>query len=170
MKCCAPASGGRAFLVRPNTRFAMRPKNLLEFLREHRLAAEGSVSSSFGAQAAVVGFAISDEFEIIFDTLDSTRKVANLRHNPRLAFVIGGFTSGDERTAQYEGVADEPSGSELERITKIYYGVYPEGRERRSWSGLIYVRVRPIWIRYSNYNVDPPQIIEFTAEELLSKV
>ena len=119
---------------------------------------------------AVVGFAISDEFEIIFDTLDSTRKVANLRQNPRLAFVIGGLRPGDERTAQYEGIADEPSGPELDRPTEIYYRVYPDGRSRRSWAGLIYVRVRPTWIRYSDYNVGPPQIVEFTADQLLRKV
>jgi hypothetical protein len=76
---------------------------------------------------------------------------------------------GDERTAQYEGVADEPAGTELERLTEIYYAVYPDGRARRNWAGLIYLRVRPTWIRYSDYNVDPPQIIEFTAEELLRK-
>jgi hypothetical protein len=147
----------------------MTPKDLLEFLKEHRLAAEASISPSSAAQAAVVGFAISDEFEIIFDTLDSTRKVANLRHNPKLAFVIGGFTAGDERTAQYEGLADEPKGAELERLTEIYYGVYPDGRARRSWGGLIYIRVRPTWIRYSDYNVDPPQIIEFTSDDLARK-
>jgi pyridoxamine 5'-phosphate oxidase-like protein len=144
----------------------MKPEDLLRFLKEHRLAVEASVSASLAAQAAVVGFAISDEFEIIFDTLDSTRKVPNLRQNPRLAFVVGGLFPGDERTAQYEGVADEPTGTELERLTEIYYGVYPEGRARRSWPGLIYVRVRPTWIRYSDYNVDPPQIVEFTADQL----
>ena len=147
----------------------MKPADLLRFLREHRLAAEASVTSSSDAQAAVVGFAISDTFEIIFDTLDSTRKVANIRRNPKVAFVIGGFSPGDERTAQYEGVADEPIGAELERLTEIYYGVYPEGRARRSWKGLIYIRVRPTWIRYSDYNVDPPQIVEFTADDLVRK-
>ena len=147
----------------------MRPEELLQFLKGHRLAVEGSVSQSLSAQAAVVGFAISDEFEIIFDTLDSTRKVVNLRQNPRVAFVIGGLRPGDERTAQYEGVADEPSGAELDRLTEIYYRVYPDGRARRSWAGLIYVRLRPTWIRYSDYNVDPPQIVEFTADQLLRK-
>ena len=153
-----------------SAQFVMRSEELLQFLREHRLAVEASVSPSLGAQAAVMGFAISDEFEIIFDTLDSTRKVVNLRQNPRLAFVIGGLHLGDERTAQYEGVADEPSGAELDRLTEIYYRVYPDGRARRSWAGLIYVRVRPTWIRYSDYNVDPPQIVEFTADQLLRKV
>jgi len=147
----------------------MKPEDLLRFLKEHRLAVEASVSASLAAQAAVVGFAISDEFEIIFDTLNSTRKVPNLRQNPRLAFVVGGLLPGDERTAQYEGIADEPTGTELERLTEIYYGVYPEGRTRRSWPGLIYIRVRPTWIRYSDYNVDPPQIVEFTADQLFRK-
>jgi hypothetical protein len=145
----------------------VQPGDLLRFLKEHRLAAEASVSGSSGVQAAVVGFAISDTFEIIFDTLDTTRKVANIRRNPKVAFVIGGFSPGDERTAQYEGVADEPGGVELERLTEIYYGIYPEGRGRRNWKGLIYIRVRPSWIRYSDYNVDPPQIVEFTVDELV---
>src|SRR5436309_369724 len=106
----------------------MDAKNLLEFLRQHRLAVEASVSAVNHAQAAVVGFAISDQFEIIFDTLDSTRKVPNLRANPRLAFVIGGLTLGDERAVQYEGIANEPSGAELERLAEIYYQAYPDGR------------------------------------------
>jgi len=147
----------------------MKRAELLSFIREHRLAAEASVSGSSRAQAAVVGFAISDAFEIVFDTLDFTRKVANLRQNPKLAFVIGGFTPGDERTVQYEGLADEPTGADFERLTEIYYRVYPDGRARRNWAGLIYVRVRPTWIRYSDYNLDPPQIVEFTADELLGK-
>lgn len=148
----------------------MRPEELLQFLRQHRLTVEASVTPSLGAQAAVMGFAISDEFEIIFDTLNSTRKVVNLRQNPRVAFVIGGLHSGDERTVQYEGIADEPSGAELDRLREIYYRVYPDGRARRSWPGLIYVRVRPTWIRYSDYNVNPPQIVEFSADQLLRKV
>jgi Pyridoxamine 5'-phosphate oxidase len=133
----------------------MQPEDLLRFLKEHRLAVEASVSTSLIAQAAVVGFAISDESEIIFDTLDSTRKVAKLRQNPRLAFVIDGLLPGEC--------------TELERLTEIYYRIYPDGRVRRSWPGLIYVRVRPTWIRYSDYNVDPPQIVEFTADQLVRK-
>jgi hypothetical protein len=145
---------------------AMDPRGLLEFLRQHRLAVQASVFATGGPQAAVVGFAITDQFEIIFDTLDSTRKVPNLRENPKLALVIGGLLPGDERTVQYEGIADEPSGEELKRLTKVYYGVFPDGPSRRSWRGLVYVRIRPTWIRYSDYNVDPPEIIEFKADQL----
>lgn len=145
----------------------MNPRMLLDFLRLHRLAVQSSISPEDAAQAAIVGFAVTDHFEIVFDTLETTRKVRNLRRNPRIALVIGGWTPGDERTVQYEGEADEPSGSELERLKKVYYAVYPDGPSRMSWPGLIYVRVRPTWVRYSDYNLDPPEIVELRAESLV---
>ena len=117
-------------------------------------------------QAAVVGFAVSDQFEIVFDTLATTRKAQNLRKNPLIALVIGGLTAGDEQTVQYEGLADEPVGAELERLKQIYYSAYPDGRSRASWPGLIYIRAKPEWIRYSDYNQNPPEIVEFRAEDL----
>jgi hypothetical protein len=144
----------------------MSPRALLDFLRSHRLAVEASVSPTGAAQAAVVGFAISDEFEIVFDTLESTRKAQNLRQNPKIALVIGGATDGEERTVQYEGIADEPSGAELEQLKQVYYAAYPDGPSRLSWPGLIYVRVRPTWLRYSDYTIDPPVIVEYGAGEL----
>ncbi len=139
---------------------------LVAFLRQHRLAVEASVTPAQAPQAAVVGIAVTDRLEIVFDTVDSTRKARNLRSNPRVAFVIGGAADGEERTVQYEGIADEPSGEELERLKAIYYSVYPDGPSRLSWPGLIYVRVRPTWIRYTDYTVDPTQILEFSAEDL----
>ena len=144
----------------------MTPAQLLQFMRSHRLAVEASVSPASGAQAAVVGIAITNDFEVIFDTVDTTRKARNLRDNPKIALVIGGWLQGDERTVQYEGVADEPRGRELERIKQAYFDVWPDGRIRQTWPGLIYIRARPTWIRYSDYNHDPPEIVEFDAKAL----
>jgi len=69
---------------------AVNPAKLLAFLRTHRLAVQASVSPNAGPQAAVVGFAISDQFEIIFDTLETTRKAQNLRNIPHIALANGG--------------------------------------------------------------------------------
>lgn len=147
----------------------MDAKALLDFLRQHRLAVQASVSATDCPQAAVVGFAVTEMFEIVFDTTESTRKVPNLRQNPKAALVIGGLTPGDERTVQYEGVADEPTGAELERLKAVYYAVFPDGPNRLNWSGLVYIRIRPTWIRYSDYNVDPPQIVEFHPADLIAE-
>jgi general stress protein 26 len=144
----------------------MSPGDLLQFLRTHRLAVQTSISPSGVPQAAVVGIAVSDRFEIVFDTLASTRKAFNLRQNPNAALVVGGLTQGDERTAQIEGVADEPGGEDLERLKRLYYDVYPDGSSRLSWPGLIYIRVRATWIRFSDFNQNPPLIVEFTRAQL----
>jgi len=114
----------------------------------------------------VVGVVISDRFEVFFDTLDQSRKAKNLRRNQKVAFVIGGLTAGDESTVQYEGIADEPSGADLERLKALYFSRFPDGRARQSWPGLIYLRARPTWIRYSNFDGTPPNIEEFDAERL----
>lgn len=140
---------------------------ILAFMRAHRLAVQATASTDGAPQAAVVGFAVSDRFEIVFDTLASTRKALNIRANARVAFVIGGLKKNDERTVQFEGIADEPTGTELERLKRIYYGVFPDGPDRLNWRGLIYVRVQPAWIRYSDYTRDPPEIAEFGEADLL---
>jgi general stress protein 26 len=144
----------------------MDSARLLSFIRQHRLAVQSTVGANGAPQAAVVGFAITNQLEIVFDTLATTRKALNLRANPRMAFVIGGLEAGDERTVQYEGVADEPFGEELERLKAAYYDVFPDGPTRAGWPGLIYVRVKPLWIRYSDYGVDPAVIVELEGGKL----
>lgn len=133
---------------------------VLRFVRTQSIAVEASISAAGGPQAAAVGFVATDDCELFFDTVDTTRKVANLRTNPRICFVIGGLTAGDERTVQLEGVADEPAGDELARLKELYFLRFPEGRERQKWPGLTYIRVRPNWLRFSDYGQNPPEIVE----------
>lgn len=139
----------------------MNRRELLAFLRSHDLAVQSSVSELGEPQAAVVGFAISDQFEFVFDTIDSTRKIRNLRNNPMIALTIGGLVQNDERTVQCNGIADEPTGRALDRLKEAYFSVFPDGRDRQSWRGITYVRARPVWMRFSDFNSDPPRIVEF---------
>jgi hypothetical protein len=44
--------------------------------------------------------------------------------------------------------------------------VFPDGRERLTWPGLIHVRVRPRWLRYSDFSSTPPLIVEMAAIDL----
>jgi hypothetical protein len=144
----------------------MTKTQLLRFMREHPLAVQSSVSAGGAPQAAVVGVAVTDDFELVFDTLAQTRKAQNLHGNNRIAFVLGGTAAGEDRTVQYEGIADQPAGAELDRLTKIYYGVFPDGPERLSWPGLIYVRAKPTWIRYSDFRPDSRVIVELSGPDL----
>ncbi|MGA2479918.1 MAG: pyridoxamine 5'-phosphate oxidase family protein [Spirochaetia bacterium] len=144
----------------------MSRAELLVFMRTHANAVQASVSPAGAAQAAVIGIAVTDSFEIVFDSIDTTRKVENLLLNPSIALVIGGWTLGDERTVQYEGVVDKPEGAELERLKNIYYARFPTGRLRLSWPGITYLRARPTWIRYRDFNKVPATILELNADQI----
>jgi hypothetical protein len=128
---------------------------LRDFLRLHR---DGVVATVFGGQpeAAVVGIAISDACELVFDALDSTHKVRNVRLNSNIALTVW---SGS-RTAQVEGVADEPRGDELAALKSVYYAAFPDGPTRLSWPGLTYVRIRPRWARFSDFGATPARFEE----------
>ena len=79
----------------------------MAFLQKHRLGVLSTVSPAGEPEAAVVGIAVIDDFEILFDSLETTRKCVNLHSKPQIAFVIGWDA---EITVQCEGIADEPKG------------------------------------------------------------
>jgi hypothetical protein len=141
----------------------MDRQGLLAFLRKHRLCVQASVAAEGGPQAAVVGFAVSDRLELIFDTLATTRKAENLRRDPRIALVVGWDA---EQTLQLEGLVDEPAGEDLSRLKQLYLTVFPDGVERQGWTGITYLRVRPRWARFSDFSAGGT-IVELDEQALL---
>jgi hypothetical protein len=144
----------------------MNRDELLRVMRVYRYAVQSSVTPGGAPQAAIIGVAVTDGFDIVFDALSGSRKVQNLRVNRRIALVFGNTTGGDERSVQYEGIANEPVGAELEELQRHYFWVFPDGRDRRHLPGMTYFRVTPVWIRYSDFRTDPPTIVEFGAGDL----
>jgi pyridoxine/pyridoxamine 5'-phosphate oxidase len=126
----------------------MNRAELLTFLRAHRYAVQASTAADGAPQAAVIGVAVTDALEIVFDTLRTTRKAVNLLRDGRVALVVGW---DDSRTVQLEGVTDEPHGEELERLKATYFAKFPDGYEREKWPDITYFRVRPTWARYSDF-------------------
>src|ERR1035438_9283011 len=119
---------------------SMTRASLLEFLKLHRYGVEASHTVEGAPEAALVGFVVNDRLELFFDSFDSTRKVANLRRDPRIAFVIGGYIIGDERTVQYEGVVDVPTGAQLQQFQRDYFAIQPDGIRRSKLPGITYFR------------------------------
>jgi hypothetical protein len=135
----------------------MDRQGLLAFLRKHRLCVQASVAAQGSPQAAVVGYAVSEQLELVFDTLGSSRKAQNLRRDGRIAIVVGW---DGEQTLQLEGLADEPSGADLVRVKQLYLAAFSDGVERESWPGISYLRVRPHWARFSDFGAGG-SIVEF---------
>ena len=135
----------------------MTRAELFAFISGCKLAVLGSVSPEGVPQSALVGIAVTEELEIVFDTLDTTRKFRNLTANSRASFVIGWV---GEKTVQFEGEAFLPKGDELDRYKKIYFATWLDGPARQNWPGMVYFVVRPRWLRYSDFDQRPPVIEE----------
>ena len=136
----------------------MTETDLHAFIARHKLGVLGSLSGAGTPQAALVGIAVTPALEIVFDTVKSSRKYGNLTARPECSFVVGWE---GEQTVQFEGIAEELRSPELERYQEIYFGAWPDGPTRMSWPGIVYFVVRPTWIRYSDYDQNPPLIQEF---------
>ena len=144
----------------------MERSELLAYLKSQRLGVLGTLSPSSEPQGALVGYAVTPDLEILFDTLQTTRKYRNMMANPRVSFTIGN-TSGngsgiaDERTAQYEGIAEELSGESLTQLQPLYFATWPDVRRaHQQWRYITWFVIRPRWIRFTDYNA--PILQEWT--------
>ncbi len=136
----------------------MTKKDLLNFVRKHNLAVISTVSKKGFPEAAVIEFAETNNLEIIFDTMNSSRKYKNIKNSNKVAFVIG----WDENiTVQYEGEAFELEEKELEKYQAIYLKKIPEAKKWIYRSGIVFFKVKPTWIRSTNLNQHPWEIFEF---------
>ncbi len=136
----------------------MKETDLYRFIARCKLGVLSSVAPNGTPQSALVGIAVTEDLEIIFDTVKSSRKYPNLIARPACSFVFG-WTG--EQTIQYEGVAQELVASPLQRYQEVYFRAWPDGPSRLSWPGIVYFVVRPKWIRYSDFDQNPPIIREF---------
>ena len=136
---------------------------LYSFMAKQKLGVLGTLNLAGSPQSALVGIAITPQLEIIFDTVKSSRKYPNLIARPACSFVIGGWGPG-EQTVQYEGQSRQLEPPDLERYQKIYFSAFPDGPSRLSWPGIVYFVVRPKWIRFSDFDQNPPLIREFSFE------
>ena len=137
----------------------MTKSDVHEYIRRHKLGVLSTVTAAGEPQAALVGFAITPECELVFDTVKSTRKYPNLVARPACSLVIG---LEGPATVQYEGIAEELKGDRLAAYQEIYFETWPDGPNRLSWPGIVYFVVRPKWIRYSDFAADPVLIQEFS--------
>ena len=136
---------------------------LYSFMSRHRYGVVSSVSEDGLPQSALVGIATTSELEIIFDTVKTSRKYANLITRPECSFVVGW---DGEKTVQFEGIAVEPREPDLKRYQDLYFAVWTDGPSRMQWPGIAYFVVRPRWVRYSDFEQNPPAITEISMRVL----
>ncbi len=139
----------------------MRKEEVLRFMQTYRYAVQSSNTALAAPQSALIGFSVSDQFEVVFLTLKGSRKWGNLQQDKRISLVIGGWRPDDECTVQYEGTARVLLDAEQTRFVRMYQSQFPNSEDEAVHEDSIHVLVEPCWIRYSNYNGFAPRVVEF---------
>jgi len=136
-----------------------KKKLILDFIKKQKIAVLSTVTPDNKSQSAVLEFGQTETLEIIFDTFATARKYKNLKQNNHVSLVIG----WDENiTVQYEGKAFALEGREQEHYKKLYFQKNPNAKRWETKEGMTYFIVKPTWIRYSDLNKDPWEVIEIT--------
>lgn len=137
---------------------SMNIAEMIAYVREQRDGVVATNGPGGVPEAAYLTFAATDDGEIVFDARPESRKVANLREDPRVAVVVGG---PDGRTLQADGEADFPDGADLRRCAAAYAEAFPTSADALS-RGMVFIRIRLRWARFRDYRAAPPLDTEVT--------
>lgn len=138
-----------------------KKKIIYEFLNSQPLATISTVNASGNPESALIGFGQKNDLTLIIGTDTSTRKFKNLKINPKVALAIG---FGEEFiTVQYEGEAENMPSDELDEYNKLYFKKNPSAKKYESYPNQTYFKIRPVWIRYIDFNKEPEElfVLEF---------
>lgn len=129
---------------------------ILEFLSKHILAVIATCHRDGTPEAATIDFSVRDNLEIVFSTFKQTRKFNNLAERPGVAFVVGW---DDNITVQYEGEATRIPAEDIQQYQEAFLNSVPAEREFIE-RGAVMFKATPRWIRYSDFNKEPPELVE----------
>lgn len=125
-------------------------RKTLELFKNHKFGVISTVDEEGGKpESALVGFAEKDTFEIIFGTLNTSRKYKNLQKNPRISFVVG--WDAQTGSVQYEGVVKEISGEEQAEAARILLEKNPFAKKFAEKPEQRWFLVTPKWIRFVDH-------------------
>ncbi|MEA2701564.1 MAG: hypothetical protein QOE22_273 [Candidatus Parcubacteria bacterium] len=134
-------------------------KKILAFLNLHKLTVISTVDTENNKpEAACVAFAEKENLDLIFGTLNNSRKYKNLQTNQNVSFVIG--WSDELGTVQYEGIARELSGDEAQENGEIMAIKKEKVRGYLTREDNRFFLVKPTWIRFVDKGISPEEVSE----------
>ncbi|MBU6323701.1 MAG: pyridoxamine 5'-phosphate oxidase family protein [Patescibacteria group bacterium] len=130
------------------------------YIRSRGECVLATTDGSGNPEAATIEFVMDADGSIIFDTSTKYRKYGNLLRNPHVAIALG--SEAENKGAQYEGIAQELVGAELDAAKKTYFAANPDAKKWEALPETAYFRVTPTFMRLRDYANEERQEIEWT--------
>jgi general stress protein 26 len=136
-------------------------RTIKDFLSHQPMATISTLSYKTGKpEAALIAFVELDNLEIVFETFHDTRKYQNLQQDPSVALVVG-WNAKKHITLQYEGIASEIPTSDTAKYIETFLNKDTPCTEKFLRNPKVRLfKIRPSWIRFSDYTGAAPKIVE----------
>lgn len=132
-------------------------ETFVDYVRSQQWGVLASLGADGSPQAAFLAVTATDAGELVLDARGTSRKVANLARDPRVAVTVGG---PDGTTVQCEGVADVPVGEDRDRCAAAYAATFPQYAASLAGPDIVVVRVVPTWARYGDFRDGASTMVE----------
>ena len=129
-------------------------KLVSEYITSQILGVVSTVNKTGNPEAALVAITEANNLNLIFGTYNTGRKYKNLMDNPHVAITMGNDVD-EAITIQYEGLAEELEGGELDRCRDLHIKKNPRSEKYVYVDEQRFFIVKPTWIRYSDLAADP---------------
>jgi general stress protein 26 len=126
---------------------------------EQKICVLSTVNPDHTPESAVMGYAIREDGNIIFNTNRNSRKWSNIAVNQSVSICVG----WDMRVPfiQIEGVAVKiENGTNYTTNEEFYFSCHPNSLAYKGNPDTVFISVRPLWIRFSNMSITPYSIEE----------
>ena len=133
----------------------MKIKAILE---ENNFAVLSTNSSTGFPESALVGFSSTEDLDIVFRSLNPSRKNQNIKKDSKVSMVIGFGESG--WSLQIEGVANILTKEDSTLLRERHCQKLPVYKKFEDNDQNEYFMIKPLWFRYSDLSVNPVEVWE----------
>lgn len=135
-------------------------QTVLDFVKKNSLCVLSTATLSGKTESAVMAYTVKDDFTILMSTETTTRKYPNILENFQASVVIGGLSN--DPSVQLDGQIKVLQGPQADDAKNTILSLHPDMAAYINTPNTKFLAFTPVWLRYSDFSQNPPEIVEFT--------
>ncbi len=142
-------------------------KEIIDFINSQRICVLAFEMMDGSPHASTVHFAFDDASStFFFETYNTYRKGEVLQNKKTIrASVVVGFDESNMKTLQLDGEARLITSEEKEFYDKIYFGKFPNKKEKSVDPKFLFFSFVPTWWRYTDWHSPTGKIIILSTDK-----
>ena len=134
---------------------------VLKFLQGQGLCVLATAGKDGKPEAATVSYVVKDDFSLLINTDTTTRKYKNIEENDHVAVVVAAG-EGANPNVQIDGTIEKLDDAAAAKAKEYTLKLHPEWKDYYESPTGVWYKIKPSWMRYSDFSGQPPDTEELT--------